>query len=275
MRPGHTSLDAPDWLIALYGEDRLFDSVMRQQGQVFRDVPGRKTIKINLDGRMYFIKQHFGVGWREIFKNLLSFKWPILSAETEWKAIHKLNEIGIPTTPAVACGVRGSNPASLQSFLITEDLGDIISLETLCANWKTNPPAPAFKRKLLIEVAELARKLHEGGMNHRDFYICHICLDNSKLAAGELYLYLIDLHRVGIRSTIRPVDRMKDMAALYFSAMDAGLTKRDYLRFLKHYRRQRLHETISEEQGFWRQVSERAAKLYLKFHGKMPVTILV
>lgn len=252
-----------------FTKEGVFQGVMNLQGEVFRDVPGRKTVRVELQAKPYFVKQHFGVGWSEILKNLLSGKWPILTAETEWHAIQKLGEIGIPTTPAVAYGIQGANPATLQSFLVTEDLGDIVSLETLCADWKIRPPDARFKRKLIIRVAELARKLHDGGMNHRDFYICHICLDNKKLAAGELYLYLIDLHRVGIRKVIRPTDRMKDMAAMYFSAMDCGLTVRDYLRFLKYYRPNGLHKTLIEEQRFWHRVSARANKLYLKFHGKM------
>ncbi|MDP2246621.1 MAG: lipopolysaccharide core heptose(I) kinase RfaP [Nitrosomonadales bacterium] len=268
-------LESAPWMLQLFAQQGLFDGVMSLQGEVFRDVPGRKTIRVELQGKSYFVKQHFGVGWPEIFKNLLSAKWPILTAETEWSAIQKLDEVGIPTTPAVAYGVRGANPATLQSFLITEDLGDIISLETLCADWKINPPDRRFKRHLLIKVAELARKLHDGGMNHRDFYICHICLDNAKLAQGEIYLYLIDLHRVGIRPVIASSDRMKDMAALYFSAMEAGLSKRDYLRVLRHYRQMPLRRIFKEELDFWCKVSVRAAKLYQKFHGKMPETLML
>lgn len=246
-----------------------FDQVMRIQGQVFRDVPGRKTLRFSQHQRSYFAKLHFGIGWAEVFKNLSSLKWPILGAETEWKAIEKLNQIGIATTPAVAYAKRGLNPAKQESFLITEDLGDITSLETLFEEWQVNPPQPRFKRHLLIKLAELARKLHGAGLNHRDFYICHICLDNNKLAHGEICLYLIDLHRVGIRKVIRPVDRMKDMAALYFSAMGDVLNQRDFLRVLKHYHQKPLRQIFHEEQRFWHQVSARANKLYLKFHGKM------
>jgi heptose I phosphotransferase len=263
-------LQAPDWLLQMFPPARLFDEVLSLSGEVFRDVPGRKTQRVQLRGEPYFIKQHFGVGWPEIFKNLLSFKWPILTAETEWNAIHRLNDLGIATTPAVAYGVRGYNPARKQSFLLTKDLGDIVSLETLCADWQRNPPHPAFKRKLIIAVAKLAGRLHDGGLNHRDFYICHICLDQARLAEGELSLYLIDLHRMGIRTVIRPVDRMKDMAALYFSAMDIGLTTRDYLRFLKHYRQQSIKQTLRQEHQFWSQVTGRAAKLYEKFQRKWP-----
>ncbi len=74
-------------------------------------------------------------------KSATKWKLPILGAMTEVKAIEKLNEIDIPTTPLVAYGQRGNNPANIQSFVLTEDLGNIISLEDLCADWKNNPPA--------------------------------------------------------------------------------------------------------------------------------------
>ena len=252
------------------GEGDVFSQVMALGGEVFRDVPGRKTIRVQLAGQPYFIKQHFGVGWGEIFKNLLAFKVPVVSANTEKQAIEKLGEIGIATTPLAGFGSRGCNPATRQSFLITRDLGDIISLETLAEQWAQRPPEPRFKRRLLLAVAALAARLHDSGLNHRDFYICHICLDLPRLRQDNIHLYLIDLHRVGIRETIRPQDRMKDMAALYFSAMNAGLAPRDYLRFLRRYRGQSLRNILREERDFWQQVQARAIRLYIKLHKVEP-----
>lgn len=251
------------------GEGDVFECVMALQGEMFRNVQGRRTLRFQLLGKSYFAKLHEGVGWAEIFKNLLTLRLPILSAMTEVRAIQKLNQLGIPTTPLVAYGVRGSNPARLRSFVVTEDLGDIISLETLCADWQNNPPDVRFKRRLIVAVAKLARTLHNNGLNHRDFYICHFCLDQKRLAADEIHLYLIDLHRVGIHKKIPTNARMKDMAALYFSAMVVGLTERDLLRFLHSYSGD-LHHQVKDEARFWQVVTTRARKLYLKFHGKMP-----
>jgi heptose I phosphotransferase len=259
------TLEVPQELKKVFGDGDVFERIMNLQGEIFRDMPGRRTLRFQANGKSYFIKQHYGVGWREIFKNLLSLRLPILGATTEVQAIRKFDAAGIPTTPLVAFGCRGSSPASLKSFVITEDLGDIVSLETLCANWARNPPDLRFKRRLIRAVAETTRKLHGNGMNHRDFYICHFCLDRQRLAKDEIHLYLIDLHRVGIRPKIRPVDRMKDMAALYFSAMDIGLTRRDYFRFLRIYRRKPLRALAQGEAGFWKRVEMRARFLYRKF----------
>ncbi|HYN55434.1 MAG TPA: lipopolysaccharide core heptose(I) kinase RfaP [Methylotenera sp.] len=251
--------------IAQYlGEGDLFQQVMRMQGKAFRDVRGRKTIQVKLGDNSYFIKQHFGVGWAEIFKNLLTLRLPILSAKTEKLAIEKLNEIGIATTPLVAFGERGGNPARLQSFLVTKDLGDILSLEELCATWKQDSPTLALKRKLIIAVAELARKLHQSGMNHRDFYLCHLCLDAAAFHKGHIHLYLIDLHRMRVHRHPDIQDNMKDMAALYFSSMDVGLSARDYLRFRHYYANSR--NSNKPNAVFWQKVITRANKLYAKFH---------
>jgi heptose I phosphotransferase len=260
-------------LTATSAQRDVFECAMALQGEIFRNMQGRRTLRFQLLGKSYFAKLHEGVGWGEIFKNLIALKLPIVSAMTEVSAIRKLNQIGIPTTQLVAYGCKGKSPASLRSFVITEDLGDIISLETLCADWKNNPPDARFKRRLIIAAANLARRFHGYGLNHRDFYICHFCLDQKRLAADEIYLYLIDLHRVGIRPQITYTDRLKDIAGLYFSAMNIGLTPRDVLRFLRIYRQAHLVDILKTEQAFLQQISLRAEKLYVKFHGEMPQAI--
>jgi heptose I phosphotransferase len=262
----------PEPIRQALGEGDVFERVMQLEGDVYRDVPGRRTLRVELAGKHYFAKLHFGVGWGEIFKNLLSLRLPILNAMTEWRAIHRLDELHIPTTPAIAHGCRGNNPAAMRSFILTEDLGDIVSLEDFCRDWAGNPPALTMKRELMRAVAHIARTIHDHGLNHRDFYICHFCLDGRKLAAGEIYLYLIDLHRMQVRAELPPTARMKDMAALYFSALDIGLTRRDCLRFLRQYRGMRLRELFEKEHGFWNKVDERARRLYHKFHGRLPAT---
>lgn len=268
----HNLLEMPAELRAAFGDD-AFDAVMQLDGEVFRDVPGRKTIRVDIDGSSCFVKQHFGVGWREVFKNLFSLRLPIVSARTEWQAIRRLDAIGIPTTPALAFGERGCDPSRRQSFVITRDLGDIVSLEDFCRDWPQSPPPPRLRRRLVVAAAQLARRLHDHGFNHRDFYICHLCLDRPRLAQDDIHLYLIDLHRVGMHRRISETARLKDMAALYFSALDIGLTRRDCLRFLRAYRQRPLRETLRKERRFWRKVADRAARLYHKFHGRMPASI--
>jgi Lipopolysaccharide kinase (Kdo/WaaP) family len=237
---------------------KSFQDVMQIQGKVFRSVVGRKTIQVNVGDKSYFIKQHFGVGWGEIFKNLLSLKMPIIGAMTEVKAIQKLDEIGIATTPLLAYGQQGYSPASMRSFVITEDLGDIISLEDLCADWAKNPPEAQFKQKLIIAMALLAAKLHGAGLCHRDFYLCHMVLKKQGLVDENLSLHIIDLHRVLQGQPLNGSAVMKDIAGLVFSTKDCGFTAEDWTLFKQHY--------LPKSQSFWLQAEARAQQLYTKFH---------
>lgn len=249
------------------GQQDLFSFMMQLSGERFRKVCGRETLKVSLAGQSYFIKKHFGVGWKEIFKNLISAKNPVLSARNEWEAILQLDKIGILTTPLVAYGVKGWNPATRQSFVLTRDLGEIITLEDLTADWLTHPPELHLKRQLIIQVATLASVFHQHGMCHRDFYLCHFSLLKSDLQSRHMRLHLMDLHRVEIDSSLPRIKRLKDLAGLYFSAMHIGLTRQDIFRFLKVYTAQPLH-SIEHLSTDWQWVVRRAIRLDRKFQRK-------
>ena len=235
------------------------------QGEVFRDVVGRRTLRFDLGEGSYFIKIHTGVGWREIFKNLFQGKLPVLGAGNEVKAIRRLEQLGIETMTVTGFGERGLNPAKKQSFIITEDLRDTISLEDLCVNWPKQKPNFATKFALISRVAEMARALHENGINHRDFYLCHFLMDQKSIATSQLHLYLIDLHRAQIRNKTPERWRLKDLAGLYFSAMAIGLTRNDLYRFLRIYRGLPLRDILNEEKFFWDKVGLKAQKLYASY----------
>ena len=53
------------------GEAASFRGLMALDGEPYRVAPGRRTLRVELGGHGYFIKQHTGVGWSEIAKNLL------------------------------------------------------------------------------------------------------------------------------------------------------------------------------------------------------------
>jgi heptose I phosphotransferase len=252
-------LQLPDHLRSLFGADP-FAEMMALQGRIYRDVIGRRTMKVELAGQSYFVKQHFGVGWGEIVKNLFIFKTPVLGALTEVKAIEKLLAVGIATTPLVAYGVKGINPATQQSFILTQDLGDITSLEDVCADWATNPPDADFKHRIIVAMAELAARMHGAGLCHRDFYLCHLVLKKEVLAQGQLDLILIDLHRMLMHESSYGKAAMKDIAGLIFSAMDCGFTDDDWALFKQHY--------LPQTAKFWQQAEARAKQLYTKFHGE-------
>lgn len=239
------------------------------QGQVLRELEGRRTLRTEISGRGYFVKIHRGVGWREILKNLMSARLPVLGAGNEWRALQRLHALGIDTMQAVAFGERGANPARRQSFLITAELAPTISLEDFCRSWPQQPPPTALKHALIRRVAQIARAMHEGGVNHRDFYICHFLLHLEPVpSATALRLSLIDLHRAQVRRKTPLRWRNKDLAALYFSASAIGLTQRDRLRFLRNYFTRPLRTILQEERELLDHLEREAARLMARYRRK-------
>lgn len=240
----------------------LFDQVMNLKGERFRDQEGRLTQRVKLGGKYYFIKQHRGVGWREIFKNLVQGRLPVTSAKNEWRAIQRLQKLGVAVPVISGYGGRGVNPARKESFILMEELTPVMSLETLCKPWNKQLPAFVFKKYLIEEVARISRILHENGINHRDFYLCHFLIDAAAPLSKHPPLYLIDLHRAQIREKTPARWRIKDLAGLYFSSKDAGLTLRDWYRFTRAYRQKSLRDFLKKETKFWEQILARGEQLY-------------
>ncbi len=249
---------------ATWGGKDPFGEAFKLEGKIFRSVKGRQTFRFELNGKSYFAKVHRGVGWREILKNLLQFKLPVLGARNEYEAIRKLEELGVATMKAAAFGERGRNPARIESFIITEELMDTISLEDYCREWNVNSPPFALKKALIEYVATVSRTLHQNGVNHRDYYICHFLIDVSKDWKNGITASLIDLHRAQIRKNTPRRWVVKDVAGLYFSAMDIGLTQRDLFRFMRLYSGGSLRETLRRDRSFWRVVEHVAKKLQAK-----------
>ena len=250
------------------GDAAVFNRIMALDGEVYRSLAGRRTLRFVLGGKGYFAKLHRGVGWREIVKNLLMLRRPVLGARDEWRAIRRFEELGVTTMTVAGFGERGVLPSRQQSFLITDELAGTVSLEDFCREWPAVPPPAALKRSLIEKVATIAKTLHNNGVNHRDFYICHFLLELATLRepyrADRLTVYVIDLHRVQIRSRTPRRWLEKDVAALHFSSMAIGLTKRDRLRFMKAYRGRPLRRILQEERSFWHNVERKAQALYRK-----------
>lgn len=237
-----------------------FEGLFGIDGELYRQAPGRRTLRFVRHGKSYFVKIHSGAGWLEILKNLVTLRLPVLGAANEFEAIRHLERVGLAAPKWVAYASKGINPAARRSLIVTEDIGESVSLEHLCRDWSRHPPPFAVKRALISEVAETARRMHGSGTNHRDFYLCHFLRSQ---ADGRLYV--IDLHRAQIRRQVPRRWRVKDIGGLYFSAMDIGLTRRDLFRFVRAYSGRPLRDALAGSAAFWRAVERRAERLYSSY----------
>jgi len=252
-----------DLAVAWHGADP-FAHVAQLDGEIYRDVAARRTFRFEAAGRGYFAKVHFGVGWREILKNLLLLRRPVVDASNEYEACLLLPRYGVPTPAPAAFGVRGLNPASRLSFIVCDELTDHVSLATLTRDWHSMPPAPSFKRQLIRAVAEITRAMHRAGVVHRDYYLYHLLLDQRALESGRVALSLIDLHRAQLHGRIPRGLLVKDLGALLFWCLDLPLTARDVLRFVRAYEGRPLRLALDENGVFWARVRRRAIALYRK-----------
>ncbi|MBT8145827.1 MAG: lipopolysaccharide core heptose(I) kinase RfaP [Gammaproteobacteria bacterium] len=254
-------------LEAIWQEQDIFQLLKELEGKIYRQVKGRRTLQFNLEGKSYFLKFHYGVGWPEILKNLLQLRFPVIGAANEWQAIQRLEELDIDTMTVVAFGRRGWNPAAQESFIVTRELENTVSLEDYCSTWQRQAPSFKTKRALIEKVAEISRRLHGAGVCHRDYYLCHFHLmpgSEQISATGEPLLFLIDLHRALVKKHLGLRWIVKDIAGLYFSSMDIGLTTRDRLRFARIYRNKSLRETLEQDRDFWNAIVQRGQSLYKK-----------
>jgi heptose I phosphotransferase len=249
------------WLDAVFtrawqGQD-AFAAARQVAGDVFRELEQRQTLAFTQDGQRYFIKRHQGARIGELLKNLLSLRLPVVSARNEYVALRAMQALGLQVPQPAAYGRRGWLPAQLESFLVTHDVGLHESLEDHCRDWGTRKPDFGHKQALLLQVADIARRMHGAGICHRDFYLCHFL---RRQRDGELVV--IDLHRALVKQRLAVRWVIKDLAGLWFSAMDAGLTQRDLLRFMRAYRGEKLRTILAGELSFWRAVQQRALRLY-------------
>lgn len=243
----------------------LFELMESLPGIPVRSMPGRNTLRFELDAHTYYRKWHADLGWREIIKNLICLRLPILGASNEWYALNRLAALGIRSLTPVAYGKRGLNPARQQSFLVTVELHSKVKLSDFFAN-----ASVGFREKRLViaEVARIARAMHMAGINHRDFYLCHFLLAPETLVhesqnfSGGVTIYLVDLHRAQLRNSVPYRWRVKDIGGLYFSALDLGLTRNDILYFLRNYFAQDLRDLLHQHNVLLRDIERRAIATY-------------
>jgi heptose I phosphotransferase len=241
-----------------------FERAVSLEGQIYRAVANRRTLRFEAGGRAYFAKIHWGTGWAEILKNLLTLRLPVIGARNEFEACRHLAGAGVEAPTVAAFGERGWNPARRLSFIVCDALEGRDSLEEVVEGWQQRAPPPAAKRRLVRAVAAFARAMHAAGVVHRDFYICHLLLDRAAWSGGEVDLAVIDLHRAQTYTRIPRRWLRRDLAALLFSVLDAPLSRRDWLRFIESYRGRPLREVLRDERALWDSVYQRAIALYRK-----------
>ena len=208
-------------------------------GQIYKRNEFRSVVRVkpgNISGPGFFLKRHFKTAVKDFLERLLKLKRPRSAGRKEWEAAQRFRELGIPTFTPVAWGERSFFLFPRDSFFISLEVSGAEQLEDYLVKMFTPPldkPRLHMKKELIQRVAELARTMHNAGLNHRDFYLGHILIKEGN--QGPPSLYVIDLQRVESHKKVGKRLRVKDLAALNFTASSQAVSSSDRLRFYKHY----------------------------------------
>jgi len=203
----------------------------------------RSTVKLSLKSDRgeigAYLKRYQAPGFKAWVGSLLRFSFP-RSAMDEWKNILTFHTHALPTMVPLSVGLRKHLGLKKESFLLTREIEGVERLEHYLPR-HLSPPLNSYhlkeKRSLIKELALHVRRMHLLGLNHRDLYLCHILV--KKDSYNNWKIYFADLHRVDQRKKVGLRWKIKDLAALNYSADKNLITSTDRLRFITHYQGER------------------------------------
>lgn len=228
--------DAP-----LLGAHRLNSAarLLDYQGGQSLSKPGlaghRRRARVELptdSGRMtYYLKQIVRPPWREQWRRMRFAPWRDSTAWREWHFIRRLTEIGVPTMRCAAVAEEMRGIVERCSAILTAEVPG----EALERWWPTHGPALSRRARnaLVAQVAAVTRLMHAADLFHRDLYLSHLFV--SWIAPDAPVIHVIDVARMLERPACAEHYRIKDLAALHYSAPSPQISRTDRWRFLRWY----------------------------------------
>ncbi len=211
------SINSFDDLWNLKGEDVKKKLVERGTERVFLDSEKGKVET--------YIKRYLPLPLKEYFKAITSFR-PFFpsGAIHEWDAIIAFHQQNIPTMLPIAAGRNSAG----KSIVLTLAITDYRRASDLLESWKGDSSKRKERRTLIVNIAELAGKMHSARFAHQDFYLVHLFVKEN------LHILPIDLQRIIMDSQFGRRWRVKDLGQLLYSALElVSLT--DQLLFWQKY----------------------------------------
>ena len=218
-----------------------FDAMMNTtNGRVLRRLADRENWRLDLidDGgtlRGAYLKKHRFRTAGTWLRARLCLGPGRTAGRVEADHVRNLSRQGIPTMSLIAFGERLDADGRLASFLLTEELAGCTQLDHfLDERFPVDAPdGNPHLRELIGRVADVARRFHRLGYNHRDFYTCHFFIREKE--TGRFDVHLIDLQRVQHRKRFRRRWLVKDLAQLAYSAPPHCIGCRERMDFIKGY----------------------------------------
>jgi len=205
-----------------------FDRVFEMDG---REVSGGRfcrVVKVNLEGRDYFVKRYHPHG--EHFRKAFGRSWPV----AEYRNLAYFQQMGIPVPRVVAYGSQRVLGLFRRGVIVTEGVPQAVDLKSFAR------ARPEFFHdriqvtRLLLLVADYVRRIHEDGFTHRDLKWRNLLVTLEETPQ----VFFLDCPRGGHRRRPWHEHRViKDLATLDRLAVQY-LSRTTRLRFYLAYRNQ-------------------------------------
>ncbi|NLX97758.1 MAG: hypothetical protein GXY83_16460 [Rhodopirellula sp.] len=223
---------------------KAFDEVMAtSQGRCLRALSDRENWRLELHHphhppRGAFLKKHHVRTWATWLRAQVGADPGETAGRAEARNVRRLTADGIAVMDLIAFGERLHRNGRLESFVLTRELTGYTPMDHFLAG-RFKPLADRGSgrdgdlRALIRRIAEITRRFHEAGYNHRDLYCGHFFIKED--APGSYDVKLIDLQRVQHRRRFRRRWIVKDLAQLAWSASRFHISCADRIAFMRHY----------------------------------------
>ncbi|MFO7667469.1 MAG: lipopolysaccharide kinase InaA family protein [Desulfobacterales bacterium] len=159
---------------------------------------------------------------------------------------------GLGTAVPVVAGMNISSSFQADSFIITQDFTPLTDLENIILKHPETLQGEKNhmkKRALLREIALYARRMHNCGMNHKDFNATHILLNNMDTNMPQVAVF--DLQRVDRNLFNRWRWPIKALAELNFTLLPSVFSEDDRAFLFSSYKGKKYNSVIDRMQYRW------------------------
>jgi len=137
-------------------------------------------------------------------------------ATRSWRAAWAVQAAGVETPePLLLLESRQSDGPSL---FVSREVADAFEARYLFRAIHAGREAELFPQVdvdlFLANVGQLARRLHDAGIWHRDLSIGNLLIQDPETTAGKMKIYLLDLNRARLESRLTVFRRCRDLCRL-------------------------------------------------------------
>jgi tRNA A-37 threonylcarbamoyl transferase component Bud32 len=195
------------------------------QGEIVSGHPDRHVVRVQLRGRVVYLKREHAVRWKVRFRNRRAGFGPVSRCEREADTLRALEAAGLPGPQWLAYGTDAAGRA----FLLVDEVANAADVRTVLADTAMSQP----DRRLLAERAGRAiAELHEAGFGTPDLAAKHLLV-----GAASGAVTLIDWQSAEKPGPVPDAARARQLAGLDASLADDLATPAERRRFLWAYLR--------------------------------------